>query len=545
MKTLLKFSSKTTLVCLCLGVFLTTSIVPTQAQVAKRDHRTKEKIQTRDHRTNGNNDSNSEKISFKSLDHFWNNSRTDNYSTATAISKSGALAQQYRFVRTDGYIQKESSNIEGQAVPLYLYYSNTRKDNFITATAEGIRAAEASGYRKVRIEGYVLKTVKPEYQHLYKPLWLYYHDTRKDNFTIATPEGMRIAETGGYRKVRIEGYIRILAPNDLAIEIINYLGQHPKKQDNNWSDRLQGVTHDANNWYFTQLTKLWKFPFSHDLAKKLNGPNPSQKIYQVKIPEELAARGYNHFCDLDFFDGYLFVPVEGPKNVYSTGSIPYIIFKNPHPYLLVYKASNLKYIGKIELSMQSNAGWCAIHPITKELYTSSNAIDHNNPTQKIHRYTIDFNKLKQDEVVIVFKDYFALYNESGSRKQDIKKYMQGGDFSEDGQYLYLVNGRASSDTEAKDGGVWVFNVKTGRKLTKSFSSTSDFNSHNNTLTSINENFKYEYHPGWRGEEPEGITVGNVNGKGAPNIMGQVHVILLGNNPGRDDDVYFKHYQVLK
>tara|TARA_R110000868_G_scaffold9349_10_gene46825 strand:+ start:3246 stop:4583 length:1338 start_codon:yes stop_codon:yes gene_type:complete len=52
MKKSLKFSSKTTLAYLCLGIFLTASIVPAQAQVAKRDHRTKEKSKTRNHKTN-------------------------------------------------------------------------------------------------------------------------------------------------------------------------------------------------------------------------------------------------------------------------------------------------------------------------------------------------------------------------------------------------------------------------------------------------------------------------------------------------------------
>ncbi len=149
------------------------------------------------------------KGAYKSLDHYWSSIRTDNYSTATPEAKKGALATNYRHVRTDGYVLNASASAEGQAVPLYLYYDPTRKDNFTTASPEGIRAAEAAGYRKVRVEGYVLKTVRPEYQHLYRPLWLYYHDTRKDNFTIATPEGRSTAEAGGYRKVRMEGYVKI------------------------------------------------------------------------------------------------------------------------------------------------------------------------------------------------------------------------------------------------------------------------------------------------------------------------------------------------
>ena len=41
---------------------------------------------------------------------------------------------------------------------------------------------------------------------IYKSLKHYYSDARKDNFTIATPEGIRVAAAGGYKRVRIEGY---------------------------------------------------------------------------------------------------------------------------------------------------------------------------------------------------------------------------------------------------------------------------------------------------------------------------------------------------
>ncbi|MFK7905764.1 MAG: hypothetical protein AB8B69_11595, partial [Chitinophagales bacterium] len=341
-------------------------------------------------------------------------------------------------------------------------------------------------------------------------------------------------------------------PPPPPIKKINYLGQYPSDSDNNWSDNLQGVTHDESNWYFTQMTKLWKFPFSHDLNKKLNGPNAAQQIYQVKIPSNLAKQGYNHFCDLDYYKGYLFVPIEGYKYVYvESQKKPSPFFKplppqrkkqNLTPLMLVYKASNLQYIGSYKMTKQTNAGWCAIHHQSQILYTSSSSISHSSNARKIHRYRIDFNSLKQGKVVLTFKDYYNLYNESGSKTQDIKKYMQGGDFSEDGKYLFLVNGRDSNDTKAKDGGVWVFHNDTGRKFTKSFSENSDFNSANNTKTSVNSTFKYEYHPGWsKYEEPEGITVGNL---GAYKIKGEIHVIMLDNDAS-NDELYFKHYEVVR
>lgn len=159
----------------------------------------------------------SQNIYAKPLEHYWSASRKDNFSAASAVSKNNAVNNGgYRFVRVDGYVLTKSTSIEGEATPLYLYYSNSRKDNFTTASAEGIRAAEAAGYRRAGIEGYVLKSVKRRYRQLYKPLWLYYHPTRKDNFVTATRRGMEVAEAEGYRKVRIEGYVRINNSTNLA-----------------------------------------------------------------------------------------------------------------------------------------------------------------------------------------------------------------------------------------------------------------------------------------------------------------------------------------
>ena len=195
MKTVQKLKFSKTLIVWVTGILVTMYVAQIQAQINTQVYTANFNAQT----------------TYKPINHYWSNTRTDNFSAATQKGKNAALGAKYRFVRLDGYILEKASNAEGHAVPLYLYYSKTRKDNFSTASSDGIKAAEAAGYKKSRIQGYILKTVKPEYQHLYKPLWLYYNDKRKDNFTIATPQGIKAAEAGGYRKVRIEGYVRINA----------------------------------------------------------------------------------------------------------------------------------------------------------------------------------------------------------------------------------------------------------------------------------------------------------------------------------------------
>ena len=44
---------------------------------------------------------------------------------------------------------------------------------------------------------------------------------------------------------------------------VKFEKNYPKDRENGWSDELQGVTTDDSNWYFTQIGRLWKFPFSH------------------------------------------------------------------------------------------------------------------------------------------------------------------------------------------------------------------------------------------------------------------------------------------
>jgi hypothetical protein len=152
----------------------------------------------------------------KPLEHYWNDDRKDNFTTSSAAGKRNAVNGKYKFVRVDGFVLTTPKSSEGVTTPLYLYYNTSRTDNFTAASPTSIKVAEAGGYRRANLEGYVLKTVKPQYRNLYKPLWLYYHPARKDNFVTASSQGMQAAEAGGYRKVRIEGYVRKNNATNLA-----------------------------------------------------------------------------------------------------------------------------------------------------------------------------------------------------------------------------------------------------------------------------------------------------------------------------------------
>jgi hypothetical protein len=80
-------------------------------------------------------------------------------------------------------------------------------------------------------------------------------------------------------------------------------------------------------------------------------------------------------------------------------------------------------------------------------------------------------------------------------------------------------------------GIHVFDLSTGTRIQRSTNGYGYFN--------------YEFHPGLpSSEEPEGITIWDLDDGRAPGIRGQLHVLLLDNDdPSYDepDDVYMKHY----
>ena len=222
---------------------------------------------------------------YEPLEHYWSSARKDNFSTASARGKKAAKAAKYRFIRQDGYVLKKASNAEGKAVPLYLYYSKTRKEYLTVSSSAGIKSANSAGYTKIGIEGYVLQSVNSAYKDLYQPLWLYYNDSRKDNFTIASLVGIKTAEAGGYRKVRIEGYVRINNKRKNTKVIVNTsdpftrLKKEAQKTAVIKSEKNPIIIDESNrNWKLTQNKAKIKFvPFKLE-DKNGNPIQPNKKV---------------------------------------------------------------------------------------------------------------------------------------------------------------------------------------------------------------------------------------------------------------------------
>jgi hypothetical protein len=309
-----------------------------------------------------------------------------------------------------------------------------------------------------------------------------------------------------------------------------YLGNYPKEKDTAWSEEAQGLANDSANWFVTQKDALWKFPASFDLSKTITGPDPAHGILRVPIQPTLGqvkvggvVVAYNHFGDLDYYNGFLFVPVEGSRKIVNvTVRLP--------PVVAVFRASDLSYVGRAELPRQRGAGWIAIGRPQPLLYTSNSTMSPNASDPKagpIFRYSVNFELLRAGRVQLTFVDRFPLADEQG--RPLALDVMQGGVFSSRG-CLYLVNG-FDEDFDAADGGISVVDTVTRRRVAKSTSGSGLFN--------------YEFHPGWsRYEEPEGIDLWDLDGAQPrpPGVSGQLHVLMLDNDSG-GDDIYIKHYRV--
>lgn len=131
---------------------------------------------------------------------FYNSTRRDNFTTATAQGERDALASGYGFARVEALVY---SDARPGTVPLKLFWSRERGDNFTTATAIGESHARAAGYVFVRVEGHIYPAARPGTV----PLKLFWSEERRDNFTTATAIGESHALAAKYGMSRIEGYV--------------------------------------------------------------------------------------------------------------------------------------------------------------------------------------------------------------------------------------------------------------------------------------------------------------------------------------------------
>jgi hypothetical protein len=281
-----------------------------------------------------------------------------------------------------------------------------------------------------------------------------------------------------------------------------YLGNYPSGEPG-WHENVQGLAHDNNNWFITQTLDLWKIPVTHDL-KSVSPSDPGVRRIRLGDVPQLGVEDYNHFGDPSYYEfrgqGYILMPVEGGK----------------HPAIAVFRADDLGYVDHAYLQEQSKAGWCAVD-------SQGNVYSSNGTITSVNKYGVQWDLLHNNGTLeLAPLTSIDLLDETGVTVTI--EQMQGGEISPSGELLYLVAGYY--DHNRPSDGIHVFDLSTGRRVQRSTNGSGYFN--------------YEVHQGYN-EEPEGLTIWDLDDGRAPGIRGQLHVLLLDNDVFEADNIYMKHY----
>lgn len=271
---------------------------------------------------------------------------------------------------------------------------------------------------------------------------------------------------------------------------LKYVSQYPDQSSVPWAKDNQGVTHDEEYWYISQRYYIWKIHKYLYLHRVNNTTHP--QVTKIGIPKYLRKRKYNHFGDITYYGGLIYVPLEGKRP--NRGNHPNI--------LLTFDAKTMQLVGEYKLpNAQKLFSWVAVNPKDKLVYTSE--------FSPINKGGILVYKRVSGRLELVKK---IMPLDSRGRKPRYIKRIQGGVFDEETNLLLL-------SCDHKNGGVVALDMDTYRvKFRK----------------------KIKYVPGFpKYEELEGITVWK--NSGAPRVKGEVHVMMLDNDLNNADDIYMKHF----
>jgi len=329
----------------------------------------------------------------------------------------------------------------------------------------------------------------------------------------------------------------------------DYGGNFAKK----WQLNFQGITTDGTWWYITNGADGWY----HSIRKRsLDRTLDSGIGRDYTVPDEA------HVGDLDFYKGYLFVPV------YKSGENGKIwIFKTDKSNSCVQSSDRLKCIElhKNNGSSFKKLGWCAVNPCDGRLYVceGDEALGPNAP---LYSFKVNVDNIKNAKWDNVFVDpkVVRLYLSDGS--ECVKQCMQGGCFDYYNN-LYLNSGY--SDGHRTGEGVHVFklirddskqlreklsaarNDEERAKIYEAYKS-GDLNLPFDCTKGIliaqsnqKSGFRYQFDP-TDDEEPEGMMYYDFTfaERTPPQSYvgeGSLHIGMLMNDIATKECVCFKHY----
>ena len=293
-----------------------------------------------------------------------------------------------------------------------------------------------------------------------------------------------------------------------------------------WSYRVEGVAHDNDSWYFT-MSKLpatvsfyaiWKVPIGVDLLT-VTAATPGVTRHLVNNVHALTE--YQSFGDPDVyrFNGidYLVVPLSrGGGCLTQPASVAF------------FRCDTLALVGHAPLpGLPCSAEWRAVND-AGELFTSQDHIGLPDPAQLgLRVYNVNWAALgTPNPVTVTFNRDIPMWDESGRPLELF--HMQGGEFAPGDRLLYLSSGSFNDENAAADReGIHVIDTTTFQRVRHSSRGVAG------------QLFDCYYNPGGSTQEqPQGLTLWDLDDGRAPGMKGQLHVLIAENFFERID---FKHY----
>ena len=268
-----------------------------------------------------------------------------------------------------------------------------------------------------------------------------------------------------------------------AITGYTHYNYYPNAAEWQFNNDIQGVTHDANNWYFTRTIYPVIGTKKGVVAKAAVGYNlGSEPSIRYEEPSAMLNAGYNHFGDLTHRSGLLYIGIDGS----SGGGVA------------VWSTDIQYYIGWAALPGLSSCPWIAYNPRDGLFYVPESS-------KVLRRYSISVSGSTVTPTEVLPRITLSA---------DITS-QQGGDFSSRG-ILYIARGYESNPMAVY--GVDIYNGLVYLRASYNGTPESD----------------------WEGE---GVTLWDLSAGQAPGISGHMHFQLLDNDTD-NDDFSFAHLTAL-
>ncbi len=296
-----------------------------------------------------------------------------------------------------------------------------------------------------------------------------------------------------------------------------YLGNYPSNDSPGYHRNVQGLAHDADHWFISHLYlpppvgseetgAIWRIPVEHDL----DDVSPSDPgVTRTFLTDYPALANYNHVGDIvhyEFLSSWILNMTLECDGVQQ--------------YIAVLDAgTSLAYLDHGSLPQQK-CGWAAVDP-AGFLYSSEGHPD------TLVKYQVDWDALRNSPPVLNIQlvDILPIRDENGAPLQ--LHHAQGGEFSPSGDLLYMSSGYYT-DTDPITEGLHVFDAQSWVRVQHSTNGYGYFN--------------YQFEPGGvTAQEPEGLTLWDLDDGRAPGIRGQLHALLLDNSGVLSDEIFIKHY----